>query len=90
VAGGRLLARPERVKSPVHDRVGGRRHALDRDDRAEPEPFQRRQVEAAHPLGQVAQRVGAGVALVEVGVGQGSHPAGVEHDHGCTRHCRGF
>ena len=81
VAGGRVLAGAQRTQPPVHDRRGRRRHAAQREDRAQSQPAQDREVQPAHDLGQVPERVGAGVA-VGVRVGQRAGAAGVEHhDH---------
>jgi hypothetical protein len=63
----------------VEDRLRGRRDPLQRQDRAEPEPLQRRQLEPAGQLRKVLERVGAGVAVV----GRVRERAGadrVEHD----------
>ena len=79
VAGGRVLAGAQRRQAAVDGgRLGGR-DARDRDDRAEPEALEDRQVEAARGLGEVGQRAGAGVA-VGGGVGQRADAAGVEDD----------
>ena len=88
VAGDRVLARAERVQAAVEDgRLGGR-DALERQDRAEPEAAQHRQVEAAGRLGDVAERVGAGVAVVG-GVGQLARPARIQDDdEGAAIHAR--
>ena len=86
VPGGGLLAGTERMQPPVDHRIGRRGHALDRDDRAEPEPPERRQIEPADALGEVAEGVRTGVS-VGVGVRQSADSAGIHHDHGRTRHC---
>ncbi len=74
------------MQATVQHGLGRRGHALERQDRAQPEPLQHGKLEPAHVLGQVAERVGALVALVVAGVGQGPHPAGVEHDDGGPAH----
>ena len=80
------LPGPERVEAPVDHRIVGRRDPLDRDDRAEPEALERGQIEPADPLGEVAERVRAGVA-VRVSVRQRADSTGIHDDHGRTRHC---
>ena len=67
-------------------RIVGRRHALDRDDRAEPEPPERRQIEPADPFGEVAERVRARVS-VGVGVRQSADSTGIHDYDGRTGHC---
>ena len=79
VAGDRVLARAERVQAAVEDRVGGGRDARERQHGAEPERAEHRQVEPAGRLGDVAERVRAGVAVVG-GVGQLPRAARVQHD----------
>jgi hypothetical protein len=74
------------VEPPVDHRVGRRRHPLDRDDVAQPQPLERRQLEPADALGEVAERVRAGVAVVP-GVRQLAHSAGIHDDDGRTCHC---
>ena len=86
VAGGGFLSRPERMKASVDHRIRCRRHALDGDDRAEPEPLERRQLESPDPLGEVPERVRARVA-VSISVRQRAHSAGIQDDDGRTRHC---
>jgi hypothetical protein len=68
------------MQAPVDHRVGGGRHALQLDDRPQPEPAEHRQVKAPDVLRQVRERVGALVARVLAGVGQGTDAAGIEHD----------
>ena len=63
----------------MEDRLLGGRDALQRQDRAEPEAPEHRQVEPAGRLGDVAERVGAGVAVVG-GVGQLARSACIEDD----------
>ena len=63
VPGRRLLARPERAKAPVDRRADHRGDAQDRHDRAQPQPLQRREPKPADLLGQVRERVRAGVAV---------------------------
>jgi hypothetical protein len=86
VPGGRLLAGTERMEAAMDHRVLRGRHSLDRDDVAEPEAAERREIEPANPFGDVSERVRAGVAVVR-GVGQFAHSAGIHHDHGRTWHC---
>jgi hypothetical protein len=88
VAGDRVLAGAERVQAAVEDgRLGGR-DALERQDRAEPEAPEHRQVEAAGRLRDVAERVGAGVAVLR-GVGQLARPACIQDDdEGAAVHAR--
>ena len=62
------------------DRIVDRRGAGQRHDVAEPEARQHRQVEPAGGLGDVAERVGPGVAVVGA-VGQLARAAGVYDDH---------
>ncbi len=69
-----------------HGVVGGRDPA-DRDDRAEAEPLEHGQLEAAHVLGEMGQGVRALVARVVAGVGKGADAAGVEDDDGRTCDC---
>jgi hypothetical protein len=87
VAGGRLLARPERVQAAVDDGLAGGRHTLDRDDGAEAEAAESRQLQSAHPLGEMGKRVRALVTRVVAGVRQGADAAGIHHDHRRTCHC---
>jgi len=75
------------MEPPVQDRVGRGRHAADRDDRAEAEALERRQVEAPDALGQMGEGVRALVAGVLARVGQRADAAGVEDDDG--RSCDG-
>ena len=79
VPGGRVLAGAERRQAPVHHGLRRRRQSGQREDRAQPQPPQRGQFEAAEMLGEVGQGVGTGVAVLG-GVRGGAHAAGVEHD----------
>jgi hypothetical protein len=89
VPGRRLLARPERVQPAVDHRMLGRRYAEQWDDRAQPEPAEHREVEAADVLGQVRERVRPLVARVLAGIWKRADPAGVEHDNeGAAAHAR--
>ena len=63
----------------MEHRIGGGRDTRQRQDRAEPQPPQRREVESAGRLGEVSERVGARVAVVG-GVGRRAGPARVEDD----------
>ena len=63
VPGRRFLPRPEGPQAAVHPRVRRRRNSQDRDDRPQPQPRQRRQPQPADLLGQVRERVRAGVAV---------------------------
>ena len=63
----------------MDDGIGDRRRAGQRHDVAEPEARQDRQVEPAGRLGDVAERVGPGVAVVGA-VGQLAGAAGVDDD----------
>jgi hypothetical protein len=63
----------------VEHRRWRRGHAAQRQDRAEPETGEDRQIEAAAVLGDVRQRVRARVAI-RVRVRQGADPAGIDHD----------
>ncbi len=67
-------------------RIVGRRHALDRDDRAEPEPPERGEIEPADAFGEVAERVRTGVSI-GVGVRQSADSTGIHDDDGRTGHC---
>ena len=60
-------------------RRGGRRHALQRQDAAQPETPEHGQVEPADGFGEVAERVRAAVAIV-AGVGQLAGAAGIRDD----------
>ncbi len=80
VPGDRVLARAERVQAAVEHALRRGRDADERDDVAEPEPPEHRQVEPAGRLGDVAERVGARVPVVG-GVRQRARAAGVDHDH---------
>ena len=73
------------MQPPVHDRRRRRRDAVEVEDRAEPQRGQRGNPEAAKALGQVPERVGATVAVVD-GVRKGTHAAGVEHHDEGTAH----
>ena len=83
------LPGPSGRRRPWSDGVRGGRAARERQRRAEAEPLQHRQVQAARGLGDVAERVGARVAVVG-GVRQLARAAGVEDDdegapsHGAT------
>jgi hypothetical protein len=83
VAGRRVLAGPERVQAAVERRRARRRDALQRQDRAEPEPLHPRQLQTAGQLGQMGERGGARVAVVGR-VGQRARADGVEHDDDCA------
>ncbi len=74
------------MKAAVDHRVLRRRHSLDRDDVAEPEAAERGEIEPADPLGEVPERVRAGVAVVG-GVRERPDSAGIHDDHGRTWHC---
>jgi hypothetical protein len=74
------------MKPPMDDRVRNGRDSLNADDVPQPEPFQRRQIQAAHALSQVPERVRALVAVLRR-VGQRAHAARVHHDHRRTSHC---
>src|SRR5437588_3762050 len=65
------------MHAPVENRSVRRWNALERDDRAEPERPQRRELEAAVQSRDVCERVGAGVA-VGAGVGERADAARVE------------
>jgi hypothetical protein len=60
----RVLARSERVQSPVHHALRGRLHAHERQDVAEPERLQDGQVQPAGRLRDVLERVGALIAVL--------------------------
>jgi hypothetical protein len=59
VARRRVLARSEGVQAAVDRGLVGRRHAVDRGQRAEPEATEHREVQPADGAGEVAERVGA-------------------------------
>jgi hypothetical protein len=81
--------RSRRVQAAVDGRPVRRRHALEREDRAEPQTAHDRQVQPADVLGQVCQRVRALVARILGRVGQSPDPAGIEHDNeGAAAHGR--
>ena len=79
MAGDRVLARAERVQAAVDDGVRGGRAARQRERGAEAQPLEDGQVEPAGRLGDVAERVRPGVAVVG-GVRELPGPAGVEDD----------
>jgi hypothetical protein len=72
----------------VQDRLGGRLHAAQRHDRAQPQPLQRGQLQPPDVVGQMGERVGARVALVQVRIRQRPDAAGIKNDHRRTTHCR--
>ena len=73
----------------MNGRMDRRGDALEREDRAEPQASQHRQVQAADVLGQVAERVRALVAGVLGRVGQCPDPAGIQDDdEGAAAHRR--
>jgi hypothetical protein len=80
VPGDRVLARAERMQAAVEHALRRRGDAGERDDVAEPEPPEHRQVEPAGRLGDMAERVRPRVTVVG-GVRQGAGAAGVDHDH---------
>ncbi len=83
VAGGGVLARPQRMELAVQYGARRRRDSLQRQDRAQPEASEGRQAQSPHLACQVGQGVGAAVAI-RVGVGQLAYAARVEHDHECA------
>ena len=85
VAGGRLLARPLGGEAAVQHRRRGGRHALQLDERAQPEGLQRGQLESSGQLREVAECVRADIA-VGGRVGQRPDAAGVHHDDRCAGH----
>ncbi len=81
VAGGRVLARPDRVQAAV-ECLGtiGRRNPRDRAQVAQAQALEHRQVQAADHLGEVHECVRAGIAVVS-GVRQGTRADSVHHHH---------
>ncbi len=73
------LPGPSAMQAAVDDGRDGGRHAQDRGDVAQPEVAEGRQVQPADALGDVRERVGAGVAVVG-GIREGADAAGVEDD----------
>src|SRR5262249_10852842 len=90
VAGCRVLAlRALDQAAGDRGRARLRRATFERLDVAQPERFQRRQVEAADGPGDVRQRVGAFVTEVRR-IRQLARPDGVQDDDARTRHIRGY
>ncbi len=79
VARGGVLARTERVQAAVEGGRVGRRYAFERDDRAKPKTFERRQPQAPDSPGEVPERVRSRVSVVR-GVGKRPRTARVEDD----------
>ena len=80
-----VLARPERMQPAMQDRGGRARHALQLQDRPEPETLERREAQAAGLTRQMTQCVRAGVAVVR-GVRKRADTTGVEDDHEGAAH----
>ncbi len=81
----RILTGTQCVKAAVKDWGGRRRYPSQRQDRAEPEPLERRQGEAARRLCKMGNRVGAEVPVL-CRVGERSDTARIEYDYKGARH----
>jgi len=76
----RVLARTEGMQTTMDGGVRARRHPAKRNDRAQSEHLERRQIQATERLGEVRQRVGPRVAVCRR-VRQRAHAARVDHQH---------
>ena len=85
VPGGGLLAGPHGADPAVQNRRRRRRHALNRDDRAEPQRPHDGQLQTPGQLGEMRERVGPLVAI-RGRVGQGAHSTGVHDDDSGASH----
>jgi hypothetical protein len=88
VPGGRVLAEPLRRQPAVDHRGGRGRHPAHRDDGAETERSEHRQLEAAHRLGHVGQRVERHGVAVRGGVIEPADAACVDDHHRDPSHGR--